>query len=133
MKNQLFLKSLALVACLMSALGASAYSSVSNGLNNNVKNSTIQTVEVTYEDTNYDSYINEGDDVAIDNVQLADQALRGDINGDGTVNVADVTPLVDFLLYGTPIPNPDGDCNMDGKINVTDVAELIDYLLNGTW
>lgn len=133
MKNQLFLKSLALVACLMSALGASAYSSVSNGICNNVKNSNVQIVEVTYEDTNYDSYINEGDDVAIDNVQLADQALRGDINGDGTVNVADVTPLVDFLLYGTPIPNPDGDCNMDGKINVTDVAELIDYLLNGTW
>ena len=133
MKNQLFLKSLALVACLMSALGASAYSSVSNGICNNVKNSNVQIVEVTYEDTNYDSYINEGDDVAIDNVQLADQALRGDINGDGTVNVADVTPLVDFLLYGTPIPNPDGDCNMDGKINVTDVAALIDYLLNGTW
>ena len=133
MKNQLFLKSLALVACLMSALGASAYSSVSNGICNNVKNSNVQIVEVTYEDTNYDSYINEGDDVAIDNVQLADQALRGDINGDGTVNVADVTPLVDFLLYGTPIPNPDGDCNMDGNINVTDVAELIDYLLNGTW
>ena len=121
------------MACLLSALGASAYSSVSNGHNNNAKNSTIQTVEVTYEDTNYDSYINEGNDVAIDNVQLADQALRGDINGDGTVNVADVTPLVDFLLYGTPIPNPDGDCNMDGNINVTDVAELIDYLLNGTW
>ncbi len=61
--------------------------------------------------------------------------LRGDVDEDGNVNIADVTALIDYLLSG----NTDGinldnaDCNQDSNINIADVTALIDYLLSGAW
>ena len=60
-------------------------------------------------------------------------SLRGDVNGDGSVNIADVTALIDLLLGGSTISNPVADCNLDGTVNIADVTALIDYLLSGTW
>ena len=57
--------------------------------------------------------------------------VRGDVNGDGTVDVSDVANLIDCLLKGNTAPN--GDVNRDGTVDVSDVAGLIDYLLKGTW
>ena len=37
------------------------------------------------------------------------QTLRGDVNGDGTVDVADVTELVDIILNGNDEEEPDTD------------------------
>ena len=59
--------------------------------------------------------------------------LRGDVNGDGSVNISDVTALIDLLLGGGTISNPAADCNQDGSVNISDVTSLIDYLLSGTW
>ena len=59
--------------------------------------------------------------------------IRGDVNGDGNVNIADVTALIDLLLGGDTISNPVADCNQDSSINIADVTALIDYLLSGTW
>ena len=59
--------------------------------------------------------------------------LRGDVNGDGNVNIADVTALIDLLLGGGSISNPAADCNRDSSINIADVTALIDYLLSGRW
>ncbi len=57
---------------------------------------------------------------------------RGDVNGDGRVNIDDVTTLIDILLAGTT--PPDGaDCSQDGRVNIDDVTVLIDYLLSGSW
>ena len=61
--------------------------------------------------------------------------IRGDVNGDGKVNITDVTMLIDYVLTG----NSDGisldgaDCSQDGNVNITDVTVLIDFVLNGTW
>ena len=60
-------------------------------------------------------------------------AERGDANGDGVVNITDVTALIDFLLSGVPVDEDAADCNLDGAINITDVTALIDYLLGGNW
>ena len=59
--------------------------------------------------------------------------IRGDVNGDVVVNIADVTVLIDLLLGGGAISNPAADCNQDGNVNIADVTALIDYLLSGTW
>ena len=53
--------------------------------------------------------------------------LTGDVNGDGKVNIADVTDLIDNLL--TNNTDKKGDVNGDGSVNIEDVTALIDLLL----
>ena len=57
--------------------------------------------------------------------------LMGDVNGDGVVNIADVTKLIDYLLgSGADGINLDAaDVKEDGVINIADVTALIDLLL----
>jgi hypothetical protein len=57
---------------------------------------------------------------------------RGDVDCDGSVNITDVTVLIDYLLSGTTPPVA-ADCDQDGSVNITDVTVLIDYLLAGSW
>jgi hypothetical protein len=60
--------------------------------------------------------------------------IRGDANGDGNINSADVTYLINYLFVGGPTPNPlwVGDANSDGNVNSADVTYLINYLfVNG--
>ncbi len=63
------------------------------------------------------------------------EGLRGDVNGDETVNVADATALIDYLLSGddTGINLKNADCDLSDSISVSDVTALIDYLLGGVW
>ncbi|MBR3728569.1 MAG: dockerin type I repeat-containing protein [Muribaculaceae bacterium] len=58
--------------------------------------------------------------------------LRGDVNKDTEVNIADVTALIDKLLNNAEMI-PEADCNQDTQMNIADVTALIDYLLNGAW
>jgi len=62
-------------------------------------------------------------------------SLRGDVNGDGSVNISDVTALIDYLLSGNPsgVNVTAADCNQDSSVNISDVTSLIDYLLSGRW
>lgn len=56
---------------------------------------------------------------------------RGDLNGDGRVDVTDVSLLIDTVL-GKSVTLADGaqpDLNGDGRIDVTDVSTLIDIVL----
>ena len=63
------------------------------------------------------------------------QVLRGDVDGNEDVNVADVTTLIDYLLSGNDegINKDNADCDLNEDINVADVTTLIDFLLSGTW
>ena len=54
---------------------------------------------------------------------------RGDVDRDGSVNISDVTCLIDNLLNGIS----EGDVDQDGAVNISDATCLIDYLLQGTW
>jgi len=56
--------------------------------------------------------------------------IRGDANYDMSLNVADLTYLVDYLFFsGQPPPCPEeGDVDGSGAINVADLTYLVDYL-----
>ena len=67
-------------------------------------------------------------------VLLASQSQRGDIDGDGVINISDVAHLINILLTDATVEDIVAvDCDQDGKITVDDVTALINYLLNGTW
>ncbi len=60
---------------------------------------------------------------------------RGDVNGDGSINIADVTTLISLILTGdtNASVHPAADCNLDGNINIGDVTTLINRVLSGSW
>ena len=53
----------------------------------------------------------------------------GDINGDGEVNVSDVTALINKILGSSTYTDAVCDINGDGEINVSDVTALINMIL----
>lgn len=72
----------------------------------------------------------EGDEIPFD-VEECTVVLRGDVNCDGFVNIADVTALIDYLLGSDPHPfnQVAAHVNSDSEINIADVTALIDILL----
>jgi len=63
---------------------------------------------------------------------IEDTTLKGDVNHDGKVDVADVTTLVDYILGNTSQGFDASNCdvNDDTKIDVSDVTSLVDIILN---
>ena len=57
--------------------------------------------------------------------------LKGDVDGDGSVGIADVTILIDYLLAGGTINEAAADMDDSGTISISDVTALIDQLLSG--
>jgi hypothetical protein len=53
----------------------------------------------------------------------------GDATGDGRINLADATMLVNIIFLGSPITCPffADDCDCNRRINITDVVALINY------
>ena len=65
-------------------------------------------------------------------VEAMSGASRGDLNGDGMVNVTDVTLLIDIVLNSSAPGGPSrvaGDMNDSGDLNITDVTLLIEQAL----
>jgi hypothetical protein len=56
--------------------------------------------------------------------------IRGDVNGDGVINVADVVYLINYLFIDGPAPQPlaAGDANCNEVVDIVDVVYLINYL-----
>ena len=57
----------------------------------------------------------------------------GDLNGDGSINVVDVTLLVNHILGGEAQDAilENADINNDGEVTVTDVTALVNLILRG--
>ena len=54
--------------------------------------------------------------------------VKGDVNGDNEVSIADVNALIDMILSGNQMPN--GDVNGDSEVSIADVNAVIDIILN---
>ena len=55
----------------------------------------------------------------------------GDINGDGTVNIADVSILLDAVTAGQSLPLQAADLTGDGRVTIGDVSALLDRVTSG--
>lgn len=90
------------------------------------------------------NYNNNSTQVAVGNISYSDSVMyadllvmpffiRGDANGNGTVDLGDIAYLVNYLYKNGPAPQPllAGDANSDGVVNLGDVVYLITYLYKG--
>jgi hypothetical protein len=55
--------------------------------------------------------------------------VPGDVNGDGSVNAADVTALYSFILNGNTTYVDTSDVNGDNSINAADVTAVYKIIL----
>jgi Dockerin type I domain len=64
---------------------------------------------------------------------VPDYFLCGDANGNGLVNIQDVTYIINFLYRHGPAPNPSqaADVNGNGIINIQDMTYLVNFLYRG--
>ncbi len=64
--------------------------------------------------------------------KLANTWLKGDVNNDGEVNIADINALVDIIL-GSVVDGDTmlrADVNEDGEVNIADVNALVNIIMN---
>ena len=68
-----------------------------------------------------------------DGVLIVSDVQCGDLNGDGGINIADLTFLVAYLFSGGPAPDPEciADLNGDDSVNIADLTYLVAYLFGG--
>jgi hypothetical protein len=62
-------------------------------------------------------------------VYIVEDALMGDVNGDGSVTAADITALYNYLLNGDMTYFDRSDVNGDGNITSADVTAVYNILL----
>ena len=54
-------------------------------------------------------------------------SLKGDVNGDGEVNIADINAVIRMIISSEL--GLKGDVNDDGEINIADVNAIIKIIL----
>lgn len=59
---------------------------------------------------------------------MLQQALTGDVNGDGLVDVVDVNHVINYIL-NSDVYSKEADLNGDGTIDVNDVNQIINIIL----
>ena len=103
---------------------------------------SVEGLKITYDNTNVTATNAEGtttialaevQDMYFSNEAGGSEMQPGDVDMDGSVNIADVTALIDYLLNGngSSINVAAADINNDGEVNISDVTTLIDKLLTG--
>jgi len=61
--------------------------------------------------------------------------MRGDVDGNGEVDIDDATMLINYLLYNVAegINFENAECDLEGSIDIADATALINFLLYDTW
>ena len=80
----------------------------------------------------YCHYNNEEQTASLDDIQIGDNSVLGDVTGDGMVDVEDVNAIINIILRNNPASYYPGnaDVNNDNNIDVEDVNLVINIILN---
>ena len=87
----------------------------------------------TLVDMTPDEYVGSAPDMGAFEYEGSDEcgAELGDVNGDGELNILDVTQMVNFIIEGQGSSYDEcGDINDDGNLNILDVMTLVYTILN---
>ena len=103
---------------------------------------SVAGIKVTYDNNNVTVTNDEGTTtIALAEVQdmyfsneAGSAVTLGDVNGDGLVNITDVTLLINYVLNDGTVEIVEEAANMNGDegINITDVTLLINEVMNST-
>ncbi len=105
---------------------------------------SVEGLKLTYDNTNVTVTNVDGtatialaevQDMYFSNEAGGSQAVRGDVDGNGDVNMDDLSALINYLLTSdaTGIDMEGADCDMQGGVSMDDLSALINYLLAGAW
>ncbi|MBN2240914.1 MAG: S8 family serine peptidase [Dehalococcoidales bacterium] len=83
---------------------------------------------VSFRVTVTDNAGNSRTQTVLSGVYINTHLLPGDVNGDGSVNVLDVTRLVRIILELDPGVS-EADVNQDGSVNVLDITQTVSIIL----
>jgi len=89
-----------------------------------LRNSDNMRVVAAIYNTNNSKIVN----AEVGEANYEDINLRGDVNGDGEVSIADVNAVIDLILSGSY--EVSADVNEDGEVTIADVNAVIDIILN---
>ena len=94
-------------------------------------NAGIANVTEANEVVNVDCDMNEVDESELFPDDSEGEALAGDADGNGTVDVNDITLIVRYLLgESVTINMANADYNQDSKVDVADMIQLINNIVN---
>lgn len=68
------------------------------------------------------------DELCLDDINVTVAGLQGDVNGDGKVDVSDITAVIQTILGTAQYSVDVCDINGDGAVNIDDVTTLINMM-----
>ena len=72
------------------------------------------------------------DEVLVTKANSGVPATAGDVNGDGSVDVADIAAIITVMAGESVVGSLPADVNGDGSVDVADIATVIDIMANQT-
>jgi len=99
-------------------------------LSSNPRDAGLYTAKVTLasQDSNYDSPVLE--DLVWTIQPAVVPALKGDANGDSTIDILDLVSIIDYIVSNTdPVSPANADANGDGSIDILDLVWIIDKIV----
>ena len=96
-----------------------------------VTNSSVGTIRYNISAPRFTNYTSDATNQLVNALLFFRVPIAGDTNKDGSVNISDVTTLVDYILNKNPNPCDANACdvNNDGMVNIADVTALVDIIL----
>jgi uncharacterized protein YjdB len=91
---------------------------------------TALMLELYLQDSENKIYSYHSDWISIDGDDTPPSAMKGDATNDGTVDVPDITSVLDYLVSGIePESMENADANGDGKVDILDLVWIIEMIV----